>query len=153
MQSALRMVILKVMYENGIDVFVNPEQTTAPYKLGYAGEPEVNDRPQISCCTAFTALGGMPEMDVPAGFTTISYDSQYELNADKTDYIEVTGAGRVEDAADAGQHDVLVGPGSDAAVIKAGSAYESATHHRKPPPAFGPVPARPQPAPTSASLR
>ena len=44
MQSALRMVILKVMYENGIDVFVNPEQTTAPYKLGYAGEPEVNDR-------------------------------------------------------------------------------------------------------------
>ena len=70
MQSVLRMVILKVMYENGIDVFVNPEQTTAPYKLGYAGEPEVNDRPQISCCTAFTALGGMPEMDVPAGFTT-----------------------------------------------------------------------------------
>ncbi len=44
------------------------------------------------------------------------------------------------------------GPGSDAAVIKAGSAYESATHHRKPPPAFGPVPARPT-APTSASLR
>jgi len=38
-------------------------------------------------------------------------------------------------------------------VIKAGSAYESATHHRKPPPAFGPVPTRPQPAPTSASLR
>jgi hypothetical protein len=33
------------------------------------------------------------------------------------------------------------GPGSDAPVIKAGSAYESATHHRKPPPAFGPVPA------------
>ena len=37
------------------------------------------------------------------------------------------------------------GPGSDAAVIKAASAYEAATHHRKPPPAFGPVPARPQP--------
>ena len=58
MQSVLRMVILKVMYENDIDVFVNPEQTTPPYKLGYAGEPEVNDRPQISCCTAFTALLG-----------------------------------------------------------------------------------------------
>ena len=35
MQSVLRMVILKVMYENGIDVFVNPEQTTPPYKLGW----------------------------------------------------------------------------------------------------------------------
>ena len=143
MQSALRMVILKVMYENGIDVFVNPEQTTAPYKLGYAGEPEVNDRPQISCCTAFTALGGMPEMDVPAGFTTISYDSQYELNADKNDYVEVTG--QVESKMPPMPVSMMFwsGPGSDAAVIKAGSAYESATHHRKPPPAFGPVPARP----------
>ena len=34
MQAVLRMVILKVMYENNIDVFVNPEQTTPPYKLG-----------------------------------------------------------------------------------------------------------------------
>jgi amidase len=153
MQSALRMVILKVMYENGIDVFVNPEQTTAPYKLGYAGEPEVNDRPQISCCTAFTALGGMPEMDVPAGFTTISYDSQYELDADKKDYVEVTGT--VESKMPPMPVSMMfwAGPGADAAVIKAGSAYESATHHRKPPPAFGPVSGKPQPAPTSASLR
>ena len=30
-------------------------------------------------------------MDVPAGFTQIGYDSQYELAPDKTDYIEVTG--------------------------------------------------------------
>ena len=37
MQSVLRMVILKVMYENNIDVFVNPEQTTPPYKLGGPG--------------------------------------------------------------------------------------------------------------------
>jgi amidase len=139
MQSALRMVILKVMYENGIDVFVNPEQTTAPYKLGYAGEPEVNDRPQISCCTAFTALGGMPEMDVPAGFTTISYDSQYELAPDKKDYVEVTGT--VESKMPPMPVSLMFwsGPGSDASVIKAGSAYESATHHRKPPPAFGPL--------------
>jgi len=32
------------------------------------------------------------------------------------------------------------GPGSDADVIKVSSAYEAATHHRVPPPAFGPVP-------------
>jgi amidase len=153
MQSALRMVILKVMYENGIDVFVNPEQTTAPYKLGFAGEPEVNDRPQISCCTAFTALGGMPEMDVPAGFTTISYDSQYELTADKKDYDEVTGTLESKMPPMPVSMMFWAGPGGDASVIKIGSAYESATHHRKPPPAFGPVSAKPQPAPTSASLR
>ena len=32
------------------------------------------------------------------------------------------------------------GPGSDSDVIKAASAYEAATHHRVPPPAFGPLP-------------
>jgi amidase len=127
------------MYENKIDVFVNPEQTTAPYKLGFAGEPEVNDRSQISCCTAFTALGGMPEMDVPAGFTTISYDPQYVLAPDKKDYLEVTGT--VESTMPPMPVSMMfwAGPGSDASVIKASSAYESATHHRKPPPAFGPV--------------
>ena len=140
MQAVLRMVILKVMYENNIDVFVNPEQTTAPYKLGYAGEPEVNDRPTISCCTAFTALLGGPEMDVPAGYTQISYDPQYALSPDRKTYLEVTGD--VESRMPNPMPISMMfwsGPGSDASVIKAGSAYESATHHRVPPPAFGPL--------------
>lgn len=144
MQSVLRMVILKVMYENGIDVFVNPEQTTPPYRLGGAGEPEVNDRPQISCCTAFTALMGAPEIEVPAGYTQIVFDPQYVLSPDKTDYLEVTG--QVESRM---PHPMPVsmmfwsGPGSDASVIRAASAYEAATHHRVPPPSFGPLASRP----------
>jgi amidase len=140
MQSVLRMVILKMMYENDIDVFVNPEQTTAPYRLGWAAEPEVNGRPTISCCTAFTALLGAPEIEVPAGYTQIAYDAQYELAPDRKEYIEVTG--QVETRM---PHPMPIsmmfwsGPGSEPAVIKAASAYESATHHRVPPPAFGPV--------------
>jgi len=31
------------------------------------------------------------------------------------------------------------GAGNDPSVIKVASAYEAATHHRTPPPAFGPV--------------
>ena len=46
MQVVMRMVIQKVMSENHIDAFVNPEQTTPPYKLGGPGEPEVNNRTQ-----------------------------------------------------------------------------------------------------------
>ena len=42
------MVVLKVMYENNIDVFVNPEQTTALYKVGMGrgarGERPAHDR-------------------------------------------------------------------------------------------------------------
>ncbi|HLQ76074.1 MAG TPA: amidase family protein, partial [Terriglobia bacterium] len=142
MQAVLRMVILKVMYENNIDVFVNPEQTTPPYKLGGPGEPEVNDRPTISCCTAFTALLGGPEMDIPAGYTQIVYDQTYALTPDKKDYIELTG--EVESHLPYPMPVSMMfwaGPGSDSSVIKAASAYESATHHRVPPSAFGPVPA------------
>jgi amidase len=143
MQSVLRMVILKVMYENNIDVFVNPEQTTPPYKLGGPGEPEVNNRPTISCCTAFTALVGGPEMEVPAGYTQIVYEPQYALTADKRDYVMVTG--QVESRL---PHPMPIsmmfwaGPGSDPSVIRAASAYESATHHRVPPPSFGPLSAK-----------
>jgi amidase len=145
MQSVLRMVILKVMYENKIDVFVNPEQTTPPYLLGGAPEPEVNNRPSLSCCGAFTALMGAPEIEVPAGYVSTTYDPQYVLTADKKKYIPVTG--NVESKL---PHPMPIsmmfwaGPGSDSDVIKAASAYEAATHHRVPPPAFGPLPAPPQ---------
>jgi Asp-tRNA(Asn)/Glu-tRNA(Gln) amidotransferase A subunit family amidase len=149
MQSVLRMVILKVMYENNIDVFVNPEQTTAPYKLGWAAEPEVNGRPTISCCTAFTALMGAPEIEVPAGYTQVAFDPQYELTPDKKEYVEVTGHKETKLPNPMPVSMMFwSGPGSEPAVIKAASAYESATHHRVPPPAFGPV--GPEPINTSA---
>jgi hypothetical protein len=65
MQSVMRMIVLKVMHESKIDVFVNAEQTTPPYLLGMASEPEVNNRLSMSCCGASTALIGSPEADVP----------------------------------------------------------------------------------------
>jgi len=71
MQSVLRLVILKVMYENKIDVFVNPEHTIPTPLLGGPGEPEVNNRHTLSCCAAFTALAGSPEIEVPAGSTSL----------------------------------------------------------------------------------
>lgn len=140
MQQVTRMILLKVMYENKIDVFVNPEQTTTPYLLGGAPEPEVNDRGSQSCCQGFTALLGSPEADVPAGFITSTYDPKYVLTPDKKAYVPVTGT--VQSTL---PHPLPIslmfwsGPGSDAAVIRAASAYESATHHRMPPPMFGPV--------------
>lgn len=143
MQAVLRMVIQKVMYENGIDAFVNPEQTTPPYKLGGPGEPEINHRGTNSCCQAFTALLGGPEIDVPAGYTQVVYEPQYRLTADKMRYEAVTGT--VESKTQYPMPISLMvwaGPGNEPAVIKAASAYEAATHHRKPPPAFGPLKAK-----------
>ncbi len=141
MQRVMRMIILKVMYENKIDVFVNPENTLPQFLLGNAPEPELNGRPSASCCQRFTALLGGPEADVPAGYNSITYDPRYVLSEDKTRYIAVTG-----DVESKMPHPMPIslmfwsGPGSDADVIKVASAYEAATHHRVPPPAFGPVP-------------
>jgi amidase len=141
MQSVYRMILLKVMQMNHIDVFVNPEQTTPPYLLGGAPEPEINNRASISCCTAFTALLGAPEADVPAGYISTTYDPKYELSADKKEYVAVTG-----DVETKLPHPMPIslmiwsGPGYDSDVIKVASAYEAATHHRVPPPSFGPVP-------------
>jgi Asp-tRNA(Asn)/Glu-tRNA(Gln) amidotransferase A subunit family amidase len=149
MQSVLRMVILKVMHENDIDVFVNPEQTTPPYLLGGAPEPEVNNRPSLSCCGGFTPLAGAPEIEVPAGYVTTTFDPKYALSSDKKHYYPVTGD--VETKLPYPMPLSLMfwaGPGSDSDVIKVASAYEAATHHRVPPANFGPLP-----APTQTSSR
>jgi amidase len=140
MHTALRMIVLKVMRENGIDVFVNPEQTTPPYKLGMASEPEVDWRESNGCCQAFTAVMGAPEMEVPAGFNDVAYEPTYVLSADRTDYVATTGS--VKSKLDYPMPISLMlwaGPGDEPSVIKVASAYEAATHHRKPPPQFGPV--------------
>jgi Asp-tRNA(Asn)/Glu-tRNA(Gln) amidotransferase A subunit family amidase len=145
MRTVLRMVILKVMYENDIDVFVNPEHTTPPYLLGGPEEPDVKGREAHSCCARFTALLGAPEVEVPAGYVRTVYNPQYVLSADKTEYHEVTGKVKSEMPYPMPISMMFwAGPGSDADTIKAASAYEAATHHRVPPPAFGPLPRSPE---------
>src|SRR5262249_14226666 len=111
---------------------------------GGPGEPDVNNRSGLGCCQAFTALLGGPEMEVPAGYDDIVYDPKYELTPDKKAYIPVTG--QVESRLPYPMPTSMMfwsGPGSDSSVIKAASAYEAATHHRVPPPAFGPLVDRP----------
>jgi Asp-tRNA(Asn)/Glu-tRNA(Gln) amidotransferase A subunit family amidase len=140
MHSVLRMVVLKVMRENGIDAFVNPEQTLPPYKLGMASEPEIDWRESNGCCQTFTAMMGAPEMEVPAGFTDVVYEPTYVLAPDKKEYVATTGTVKTKLP-----HPMPIslmiwaGPGDDGTMIRVGSAYEAATHHRKPPPDFGPV--------------
>ena len=141
MQTVLRLVVLKVMHENGIDAFVNPENTLPHYKIGGPTEPGVKNRGTASCCSVFTGMLGGPEIDVPAGYNQIVYDPQFVLSEDKTEYDSVTGT--VQSLL---PHPmpismmVWAGPGNEPELIKIASAYEAATHHRTPPPDFGPLP-------------
>ena len=137
MHTAFRLIVLSVMNENRIDAFVNPEQTTPPYRIGRAPEPSVNGRSATSCCTRLTALMGGPEIEVPAGFVTAEYAPRYVLAPDKTEYTSATGT--VETKLPQPMPISLMfwaAPGADPTLVKVASAYEAATHHRKPPPAF-----------------
>ena len=140
LHTVLRLVVLKVMYENDIDAFVNPEVTLPHYKLGGPNEPRVNNRDTNSCCGRFTALLGGPEIDVPAGYNQIVYEPRYQLSQDKKRYVSVTGT-ELSMLPVPMPISMMIwsGPGADATIIKIASAYQSASQHRVPPPAFGSV--------------
>jgi Asp-tRNA(Asn)/Glu-tRNA(Gln) amidotransferase A subunit family amidase len=139
MRDVMRMVILKVMYENDIDVFVNPTITVPPTRNGYAGQPQVNDRPLGRFPTS--ANLGVPEITVPAGFNNIIYEPAFGLNEAKDNYISVANETKqtlLESPMPFGIS-FWGGPGDEPVVLQVAAKYEAATKHRKPPTAFGPV--------------
>jgi Asp-tRNA(Asn)/Glu-tRNA(Gln) amidotransferase A subunit family amidase len=131
-----RMALLKVMYENRIDVFVHPENTVPTPKIQ---GPNVG----TTSLDGITPFFQIPRIAVPAGVTDVVYEPQYALNPDKTDYIPVLAPGTPKTKL---AHPMPIsitffaGQGEEPTLIKVGTAYEAATHHRLPPPDFGPVP-------------
>jgi amidase len=130
-----RLALLKVMYENDIDVFVHPENTVpTPKILG----PNVG----TTSLDQISPFFQIPRIAVPAGMTDVIYEPKFALNADQTDYVPVLPAGTQKTKL---PHPMPIsitffaGQGEEPTLIKVGTAYESATHHRTAPPAFGPV--------------
>ena len=126
---------MKVMYENDIDMFVHPENTVPTPKI---------QGPNVGTISldGITPFFQIPRIVVPAGFSRIVYEPQYALNPEKTNYISVLAPGTPQSML---PHPMPIaitffaGQGDEPALIKVGTAYEAATHHRAPPPAFGPV--------------
>jgi Asp-tRNA(Asn)/Glu-tRNA(Gln) amidotransferase A subunit family amidase len=135
MHTLFRYAMLKVMRENHIDVFVQPNMTIPPGKTGAAQEPTVAGRGASGF--AITDLLGVPEIIVPAGFNQVVYEPRYTLSDDKKSY--TTTAGTVASTL---PHplpfsiEYWAGPGDEPVVLKVASAYEAATHHRQPPAGF-----------------
>ena len=145
MRAVMRLVIQKVMYANGIDAFVNPENTLPHRKIGGASQPTVKDRSAVSCCGRFTAFVGMPQIVFPAGYNRIVYEPGFALGEDRMRYSYVSGTERsLLPRPMPLSLMVWSGPGEESTLIKIASAYEAATQHRVPPPDFGPLPEEPQ---------
>jgi Asp-tRNA(Asn)/Glu-tRNA(Gln) amidotransferase A subunit family amidase len=142
MREVLRLVVMKVMRQNNLDVLVNPTTTIPPAKIGFASQPQVNSRPTGRFSTS--ANIGVPEITVPAGFNSVVYEPRFALNASKDAYVAVAN----EDTPSTLLHPMPVGmsfwggPGEEGVVIRAAAAYEAATHRRREPQAFGAIGAR-----------
>ncbi len=136
-REVLRLATLKVMEQNNLDALVSPSDLGMAVKISGADDPE---RPGFG----YGATMGIAEVYVPAGFVTTSYPATFKLKADGTGYDTVAGAKAVK-LGNPMPYNIGFwgGPGDEAVLIKIGSAYEAATHHRKPPKDFGPVKGEP----------
>jgi Asp-tRNA(Asn)/Glu-tRNA(Gln) amidotransferase A subunit family amidase len=140
MREVMRLVVEKVMHENGIDAFVDLENSLPHQKIGGPTDPTVFGR-GASGYQSFTATIGIPEIIVPAGYNQIVYEPQFQLTADKTRIIQVTGTEQsLLPVPMPIAMQLWAGPGDESSLIKIASAYQAATHHRVPPPDFGPLP-------------
>jgi Asp-tRNA(Asn)/Glu-tRNA(Gln) amidotransferase A subunit family amidase len=132
-RDTLRMAMMKVMEQNKIDVFVSPSNTSLAAKIGGPSEPTRRS-------FGYGATLGLPEVFVPAGFAQVAYEPKFVLSKDgkKYDTVSSTEPKQLE-------HPLpfnigfWAAPGEEQTLLKVGSAYETATHHRKPPKDFGPL--------------
>jgi amidase len=133
-RDVLRMATMKVMEQNGIQVFVSPSATTIAGKLGYPQDPARKSY-------GYGAVMGIPEVFVPGGFVDTGYDTTFRLSEDGSTYEAAAGMAPVKLASPLPFNvGFWAAPGDELAVIRVASAYENATHHRRPPPGFEDLP-------------
>jgi amidase len=126
---AVQTILLQCMQEQQLDALVSPMSTVPPRKLTAPREPVSNGRNAIG----WSLIGqqGFPAITVPAGFTTAVWDRLPDGDGTRL-------SGPVPAAIPVGV-DFIARPFGEPLLFRIASAYEAATHHRRPPPEFGPV--------------
>jgi Asp-tRNA(Asn)/Glu-tRNA(Gln) amidotransferase A subunit family amidase len=136
-KEVMRMVMLKVLEQNDIDVFVNPPLLALPGKIG---QPTGGGGGGSAAGHGYGARLGIPEVFVPAGFSATIVEPTFALNEDGTDYDSERGTTPTKLERPLPFNIAFwSGPGEEALVLKVASAYEAATQHRRAPEGFGPV--------------
>jgi amidase len=130
---ALQNLLLQCMREQNLDALVSPTSTVPPRKLTSPREPTANGRPAIG----WFLIGqqGFPAITVPAGFTRQVWDREHDGN-------NLRMVGPIDAHLPVGV-DFIARPFEESVLVKIASAYEGATHHRRPPSDFGPLAGEP----------
>jgi len=145
-------VLLEAYADLNLDAVVYPTCNLPAKKLTAPNEPTVNGRGS-SCWSGPGLTQGFPVITVQAGFTTQVYDRIRDPKAPPPAPGWARGSGTGASPADQ-EATILVGPtpavlpvGMDIAgrpfseptLIAIAGAYQDLTHHRHPPPDFGPL--------------
>jgi Asp-tRNA(Asn)/Glu-tRNA(Gln) amidotransferase A subunit family amidase len=138
-RDTLRMAMTKVLYQNKIDMFVNAVNLTLQGKIGGASERMGGGGGGAGF--GYGAQLGIPEVFVPAGFADSIYDLEFVLAKDGKSYESKESATPTKLGGIGLPYNLgfWAEPGQEATLLKVAAAYEAASHHRAPPPAFGPV--------------
>lgn len=142
--EAVHMALTKVLRQNHLDAFVNPVTTTLAGKIGGAGRPR-GPTAAFGGTFGYGAALGIPEVFVPAGYATSTYDGVFKLSEDGKKYEAVEGTTPTTLPGIGLPYNIAfwAEPGQESNLIRIGAAYEAATHHFKAPPGFGPVKGEP----------
>jgi len=132
-RDTLRMAMVKVLQQNKIDVFVNPVDLTLQGKIGGAAIQGGGGGG-----FGYGAMLGIPETFVPGFAESIV---KFALHKDATKYEGAEGTEPTKLGGIGLPFNIAfwAEPGQESTLLKVASAYAAATHHRKAPPAFGPV--------------
>ena len=143
LRELLCRVDMMVILENKLDGLVRLHTPWPPGLIGGAYQYDIVSNLSPESLSGPNA--GLTEVLIPAGYVTTVYDPVYSLNQDGTRYV-ATPSHTPTAIPEPGLPYSLVfraEPGKEDILLKIASAYEAASRRRIPPPAFGPLPAKP----------
>ena len=131
---AYQTIVMQCMAAQKLDAVTYGSSIGVAPVLGAPYEPSKNHSPNASSIWGVIAGNGFPSLNVPAGFTTEVVDRVRDADAPG-------GSRQVEPKPAKLPVSItfLARPFDEPLLLRIASAYESATHHRVPPPGFGPV--------------
>jgi Asp-tRNA(Asn)/Glu-tRNA(Gln) amidotransferase A subunit family amidase len=129
---AIQQAVMQCIATLNLDAVTYPTGNIPAALIKAPVEPDLNGRSH----QAWTLLGtmGFPAITVPAGFTTQVYDRVRDADAPGGTRLVGPAPARLPVGID-----FLAMPFGEPTLLRIASAYEKATHHRTPPPEFGPV--------------
>ncbi len=144
LRELLRRVDMMVIIENKLDALVRVHTPFPPGIIGGAGQPGLvhNLTPE----SLYGPNAGLTEVLIPAGYVTTVYDPVFKLSPDAKRYVPTPSSTPMQ-IPEPGLPFSLVfraEPGREDVILRIASAYEAASRRRIPPPAFGPLSAKPR---------